>query len=285
MVDELQAAVAPYNAKNWAADHLLAFSGVEATIAQLESDRHGLRGVYYVAYGDQARGCAKGAVASFREWMPGIEIAVASSEHLDGADVDVECEDRDIGARYAKTRIYDLTPMEWQYILYLDADTEVVGDISFLFDALTDGWDMVICKNPAKYHIAWEMKRSDNADECEVTFEALGTGELLQLNGGVFSFQRNERTRAFFHAWHQEWLRWGKRDQGALLRALKQHPVKMLVLENFPWNVITRYDDRDTALIKHYPMTARRWRGKVVARSDSQAAWEKVRQFEKEGGK
>jgi hypothetical protein len=145
-----------------------------------------------------------------------------------------------------------------------------------------DGWDMTIAKNPAKYHLAWQMKRSDNHDECDYTFGRLSTGELVQLNGGVFAFQRNDRTAQFFHAWHTEWQKWGKRDQGALLRAMFDYPVKLYVLENYPWNTITRYDDREDACIKHYPMTARRWRGKVRSDSRSKEAWAVVEKFKGE---
>jgi len=146
-----------------------------------------------------------------------------------------------------------------------------------------DGWDMVICRNPAKYHVAYEMRRSDNADETDATLEYIGCAELLQLNGGVFSFQRNTRTQGFFAAWHAEWERWGKRDQGALLRALHDHPVYMYVLGN-EWNTVMRAGyppgRENSAGILHYPMTARRWRGKVVERSDSPEAWHRVREWE-----
>ena len=47
----------------------------------------------------------------------------------------IEYPDNDIGARNNKTLIYKLAPSEWEYILYLDADTEVVSsDVTFLFD-------------------------------------------------------------------------------------------------------------------------------------------------------
>ncbi len=280
--EALRAMVAGYNAENWAADHVAAIEESKWTIP-IESDRHGRRGVVYVAYGEPSRLCAKGAIESFKAHMPGIEVALIGTKPGLGEDIFIECPDVDIGGRYAKTRIYDLAPQDWQYIGYLDADTEVIANVSFLWDALIDGWDMVICKNPDKYHIAWQMQRSDNHDECEYTFAQVGTGELMQLNGGVFTFQRNQRTAAFFKAWHTEWQRWGKRDQGALLRALHANPVKMYVLGN-EWNTITRYVDKPaeySAGILHYPMTARRWRGKVIQRSDSPEAWQAVKEWER----
>lgn len=282
--ERLRAATEPYTVENWIGDHRKAFEELlHLPRMRLESDLHGKRGVYYVAYGGPARKCAESAMALFREHVQGVEIAVAAKEPIGPEDVWIDAPDADIGGRSAKTRIYDLAPENWQYIMYLDADTEVVADISWLFQPLLDGWDMVICKNPGKYHLARYMRRSDNGDECEHTFKFLGTDEVLQLNGGVFTFQRNERTAAFFRCWHEEWNRWGKRDQGALLRALWRHPVRLFVLTNH-WNTITRYVDGDprryTAGILHYPMTARRWRGIVRGRSDSAEAWGQVRQWE-----
>ena len=283
--EALRAVTEPYTPQAWADSHRAAFEDYlhNAPTFKVESDRHGNRGVFYVAYGKPARKCAKAAIASFHEHMPNVPAALCSRSAGLGEDVFVECSDVDIGGRHAKTMIYDLAPEEWQYVMYLDADTEVIADISFLFQVLEDGWDMVICKNPGKYHTTQKMVRSDNKDECEYTFDKLGTSELLQLNGGVFAFQRNHRTAAFFRKWHEEWERWGKRDQAALLRALFQHPLKVYVLGN-EWNTITRYDPPEkSAGILHYPMTARRWRGKIQGRSDSAEAWKAVRAFEREG--
>lgn len=220
-------------------------------------------------------------MASFKTHMPDVEIALASSNKLGGEDIFINHPDEDIGGRAAKVQINDLVPKDWEYIMYLDADTEVIADISFLYQVLEDGWDMVICKNPARFHVAREMKRGDNNDECEVTFRQIGTDELIQLNAGVFAYQRNDRTKAFFDAWHREWKRYGKRDQAALLRALFNYPLKLYVLGN-EWNTITRYDSPDiSAGVLHYPMTARRWRGKIAGRSDGKEAWQAVKDFEK----
>lgn len=287
--DALRAAVAPYNAVERAREHREAFAELKLhRAAGIESDRHGKRGALWVAYGGPSRDCAKASIATFREHMPGIEVATIASEPLGCEDVFIPHGDDDIGGRSAKTLIYDLAPADWQYILYLDADTQIVANIGFLYECLIDGWDMVICRNPAKYHLAGEMRRSDNHDETDYTLEYIGCSELLQLNGGVFAFQRNDRTGAFFRQWHSEWQRWGKRDQGALLRALHDHPMKMYVLGN-EWNTIIREGyppgKEGSAGIWHFPMSARRWRGKVPERSDSPAAWAAVKEWERQNRK
>lgn len=283
--------VSRFTAAQWCSDHAMGFmDAMNATVRLrdhkvdtpiiVESDRHGQRGVLYVAYGDPARRCAQGAIASFRQHMPDVPIALVSDSPLGCEDIYIEHKDEDIGGRSAKTQIDCLAPREWQYILYLDADTEVIAPIDYLFQAVEDGFDFVICKNPGKYHTSRQMIRSDNKDECDFTFTSIGSDELIQLNGGVFCYQRNDRTRAFFETWHSEWRRWGKRDQAALLRALFEHPMKMMVLGS-EWNTILRYDERErSAGILHFPMQARRWRGVLHGRSDSAEAWQAVKQFE-----
>ena len=286
--EALREATAPYTAAAWGQTIATAIDGYSAgdghyTVAR-ESDRHGKRGVYYVAYGPPARGCCKAAIASFQKHMPGVEVALASDKPLSTEDHLLTLPDADVGGRAAKVQIYTVTPDYWEYILYLDADTEVIADIGFLYDLLDDGFDMVICKNPDKYHVASKMARSDNANECAKTFAKIGTDEVLQLNGGVFAFQRNERTAAFFQCWYAEWQRYGKRDQAALLRALWKHPLKLYVLGN-EWNTIVRYANKESSAgILHYPMTARRWRGIINGRSDSEEAWKAVSVFTAKGG-
>lgn len=293
--EKLRAAVAGYNAQEFARSHV---DGLKAVLESLDivtgtakkrkkaridsdfsTDRHGQRGVYYVAYGGPARDCAKAAITTFKQHFPSIPVALCSNEPLGVEDVFVAHDDEDIGGRAAKVMIYDLAPADWQYIAYLDADTEIIAAEEFLWRVIEDGWDMTICKNPDRFHIATQMVRSDNADECEDTFRHTGTDQLIQLNGGVFAFQRNERTKKFFRAWEREWRKYGKRDQAALLRALFDNPLKLYVLGN-EWNNITRYPGTIPAWLNHYPMTARRWRGVVHHRLDDPEAWRAVEEFE-----
>ncbi|HML23513.1 MAG TPA: glycosyltransferase [Aggregatilinea sp.] len=275
-----------YTAEAWIDTHLEAFEDlldlptapldVEPAIAA-EGEWRQRAGIYIVAYGDPARNCAKRAIQSAKAFMPDLPVVLVSDRALGaGEDATFEHSDDDLGARSVKTEIYDLAPEAWEYVLYLDADTEVVADISFLFQVLADGWDAVFCINPAQYVLAREMSRPDNADEIRETFAQLGTDELLQLNGGVFGFRRGERTAAFFRAWHAEWKRYGKRDQAALDRVLYRAPLRVYVLGN-EWNTITRYlPPERTAGILHYPMQARRWKGAVKGRLDSSEAWASV---------
>lgn len=234
-------------------------------------------GVYYVAFGAPARNCALTAINSWKQHMPEVPVALVSDSPLDaGEDVFIEQVDADLGGRIAKLNINNLAPAEWQYVLYLDADTEIIGDVSFLFQALIDGWDFVICKDAERYASTKFMLRPDNEDEVEATYQLMGYHDLLQLNGGVFAFQRNESTQAFFDEWINQWQQWGKRDQGALLRALHLQPLRLYVVGN-EWNTVTRYMNADqSAGILHHPMTARRWEGIIPHRLDSPEAFERI---------
>lgn len=234
------------------------------------------RGVYVVAYGDPARQCAMTCLNSVRRYMPEVQIALAADKPLGIEDVYIPAPDADIGARSVKTEMYDLTPQTWEQVLYLDADTELIAPVGYLYQVLDDGWDMAICVNPNKYATIRNMRRPDNLEECEYTYKLLGSEDLSQLQGGVVAFQRNERTAAFFRAWHTEWQRYGKRDQAALLRALWAHPCRVYLLGN-EWNLSTRYFDVSrSAGIIHRQTEARRWHGVINARIDSSEAWAAV---------
>jgi hypothetical protein len=315
--ERLRACVMGFTAENWMRDHMAAFklfdavtddeqeadewlltaSAVDRTVgtcAEVPTVSHVARatprrGMYMVAFGEPARDGAAKAVAAFRKYMPAdVQIAVASDRPLKGADLHIATEDADVGGRSVKTRMYDLAPAEWDQVLYLDADTEVTKpDAAWLFRPLDDGWDMVICTNPGKFHTARRMRRPDNEAECQATFAVMGTEEMVQFNGGVLAFRRNERTKAFFAAWHEEWQRWGKRDQAALLRALWRCPVRLFVVGN-QFNCVLPYCPSDpnwNAGVMHHVLSVRRWTGTIEDRSDSKEAWGRVELFKARGGK
>jgi len=239
-------------------------------------DWHGRAGVYCVAYGEPSRRCAATMIAGLKRHMPDLPVALVTDRPLGPEDVTITQPDRDIGGRWLKTQMYDLAPQEWQYVLYLDVDIEVTAPVGFLFDALQSGWDVCITLNPSKYHIIKYMSRPDNHEEVNVTINQIGTEEAIQLQGGVISFRRNPRTERTLKAWHEEWQRWGKRDQAALLRAVYKYPVKLYVL-GYEWNTSTRYHKPErTAGILHHQMQARRHEGIVWGRNDSKEAWQAV---------
>lgn len=269
-----------YTVNHWAEDHkriIADYLQVE-DVGSLPAWRVN-SGVYVVAFGDPSRKCAKRCIDSVKRFMPGLPIALVSDKPLGGEDVFISHPDSDIGGRTAKLKVDELAPKEWQYVLYLDADTEIIGDISPLFQILEDGWEMVICKDNNRYGLVKEMKRPDNGDECLETWNLLGSQELLQYNGGMMAYRRNTNTARFFDNWQREWQKYGKRDQGALLRALYGKPLRMFVLMN-QWNATTRYElPPGEIAILHHNTDARRWNGIVEGRIDSPEAWAAVKRF------
>lgn len=235
------------------------------------------QGIYVVAYGEPARACATRLLRSIRQHMPNTPVMLVGDQPLNEGEAHfLETPRGDIGARSVKVRIDELAPATWERVLYLDADTELIAPVPFLFDIVKE-WDFAICKNPQRFHAAQHMVRPDNGDECRETFKQWGTDQMMQWNGGVFSFQRNKRTDAFFRAWHQEWLRYGKRDQAALLRALWAHPLKLYPLGN-EWNLVPVYDPISrSAGIVHHVTEAREWgKGIIPQRGDSPEAFAAV---------
>jgi len=272
----------PYTARNWTNDHAHAFEELlyPPVVATGLPDWNNRSGVYVVAFGEPSRKCAIRCIEASKKQMPDMPVALVSDRPLGLEDLFIEQEDRDIGGRLGKLAVDRLAPPEWDYVLYLDADTEPVEPLDFLFDLLASGWDAFICKDMNKYHYAGMMKRPDNHAEFSTTIGEIGTEHVMQYNGGVFGFRRCDSTRRFFELWNEEYQRWCGRDQGALLRALHRNPLRLCVLTNH-WNASVRYPlpPGDVALL-HHNMEARRWSRSVRGRIDSPDAWQAVKEWE-----
>lgn len=292
--EALRAVTAEYTIENWCAEHLRAFEslagGVDAGLAAdcenvslpveigaalqpVARETQNTRGIYCVAFGDQARTCAKTMMATAKKHMPEIPIALCSDRKIGGEDLLITQPDSDVGGRRAKLKAYSLAPAEWDAVLYLDADTEVVGDIRFYFELIEDGWEFVICKDPHLMDTMHAFRRRHNLVELDETAKQIHTLHTLQYNGGVWAFARNARVARFFTRWLAEWERHAQRDQGALIRAMYTEPLKTYLLGN-EWNTFPKYTKGiKTAGLMHYPGRARRWKGQIPGRIDSPAAW------------
>lgn len=241
------------------------------------------RGIYAVAFGDPARNCAVRMMQTAKQHLPEIPVALVSDRPIGIEDVFIKHKDADVGGRRAKLKAYELAPAEWQTVLYLDVDTEIVsGDARFFFELIEDGWEFVIAKDPHLMDTMHSFRRPNNLAELFETEREIFTLHTLQINGGVWAFGRNERVAGFFKRWQQEYERHLQRDQGALIRALYADPLKVYYLGN-EWNTFQKYSKGiQAAAIKHYPGRARRWKGLIPGRIDSQVAWNRVKTFEKE---
>jgi len=296
--------VSEFNSKMWALSHMQAFGIVAdkvqsvsvapieiimpkepAPIAKTVNQFTEKSGAILVAYGDPARKCAERLLTSWSRFMPDYPIALVSDSDIASPDnhLFINHADTDIGARSVKTQLYSIAPSEWDNVLYLDADTEIIADVSQLFRWLDSGWEFIICTNPFEHKSLLDGRRPDNGEELDYTLSILQNEDILQPNGGVFGFHRNDRTQVFMETWYTEWQRWSARDQMALLRALHHVPLAWLLLGN-EWNTIIRSGVDLTvemsAGILHYPMNARRWAGIIYGKLDSQEAWNRVKEWE-----
>jgi len=198
------------------------------------------RGIVFVVYGLRAQQETAQAVKFLKQHndLP----VVVIGEDMPGLR-SIDFPERDSLGRWAKVNLDNLTPFE--YTLYLDADTRVHGDISAGFDIIKDGWDIAMTPSTVQGSgILWHVDKAER----EATFLELGQ-ELVQLQGGVMFFRKSTAVSSFFEAWRYEWERWQGQDQGALLRALHQRPVRLWLLNN-EWN--------GGALIEHRYGAARR---------------------------
>jgi len=185
-----------------------------------------LKGIVYIAQGDNARNQAQAAVKMLQRLGCDLPVAVIADQAIEGA-CPIYCEDKadDPGARWAKVHLYDLSPFD--DTLYLDADTRAMSaEISVGFDVLDDGWELVITpSNNQGDDWLWHV----GAAEREATETSFG-GRVAVLQGGVFWFRRCDAVRGLFEAWADEWQRYQGQDQAALLRAMRRAPVKCYLL-------------------------------------------------------
>jgi hypothetical protein len=186
------------------------------------------KGIVYVAYGEKALRSVRNAIAILRRFNKTLPVCVISEEKVPGCDMWIQHEDKDLGARAIKTRVYFLTPYE--QTLYMDADTEVQCDPEPYFRLLKDV-DMVMGQDPVRIFKNNRWQALDQS-EIQATIKETDGGEMLYYNSGVILFEKNVRVEALMRQWHTEWKRWKKQDQPALLRALYRCPVRIATMRN-----------------------------------------------------
>ena len=189
-----------------------------------------MRGVAVVAYGQAAVAAASECVRSLRSYHEWPVVVATDTPSAFCSHHTIVYPDPGFGARRAKLQLYHDLPADWHAVLYLDADTLVLGHLDAGAEIIEDGWDMVIA--PSRHQETswlWHAAESERIVTQEVC------GRALQWQMGVWFAARNERVAALFRRWLAEWERWGMVDQGAFLRALEDTPVRIWALGG-PWN-------------------------------------------------
>lgn len=182
-------------------------------------------GVVYIGTGAKGQRLAKVAAGGLTGKQAGVKVTHLTENDCPEPNLSPAAQSRWLKVNLDRLSPYDLT-------LYLDADTEVLGDLGFLFAALRDGWDMLIA--PSKRQ-GTDVLGHLSVEDRALTLDVVGTPCPLNLQAGVFAFRKNEATAAMFAAWRAEWGRVGYLDQGALLRAMAMSPVRVWIL-SWAWN-------------------------------------------------
>lgn len=176
-------------------------------------------GVVYIVYGKPARVEAEQSIASLLRFN-NLPVTIITD------DFGMTPEQN---SRLAKVNLPEL--VDYDRVLYLDADTRIKGNISTGFEILND-WDLAIA--PSKNQGNDLFRHIQNQQERETTLQELGNFWPIQLQAGVMFFDRQRCTRLFAE-WRHQWRRWQGQDQAALLRALAIEPVRVWLLGRC-WN-------------------------------------------------
>jgi len=130
------------------------------------------------------------------------------------------CSDIGKPGRNAKTQLATLSPFE--HTLFLDVDTRIRGDLSVGFNMLRDGWELVMVPS-YDTNFPKILKPEEWATMKDRQWPRM-------LNTGVIWFRKTRRISGLFEKWHEEWLQFKDRDQGAFMRALVKNPVQLFLL-------------------------------------------------------
>lgn len=185
------------------------------------------RGVLYLAIGQKHRRLAVASVTSLRRygyrgpvrvvsdkpgWLPpGLDCEIVRVPYLGGG----------FGARHYKTQ---MERFSFDSTVFLDADTVPVADISSIWGVLdTCDLAMVSDLHPSTSDAITKNRVRDRwreqwGDEYRLMIR-LGLTSQPYFNSGVIVFRRTPQIAQLFSAWHQEWRRYGRADQMALVRA------------------------------------------------------------------
>jgi hypothetical protein len=124
--------------------------------------------------------------------------------------------------RMVKTSILDHTVGE--KVLYVDADSEVVGDLEPAF-RLLDRFDVVLRMHATPVNKPFELA------------DGIPGGVFPHLHGGVFLLRDGEAARGFLARWQQRMLESGlSRDQPALARTVYDLPELRVIVLNAIWS-------------------------------------------------
>ena len=182
------------------------------------------RGVLYLALGSGCRHLTIASVSALRRYGYRGPVRVVTDDPswvppaLDCDVVVVPDVGDGFSTRHYKTQLLDFA---YDMTLYLDADAIPIADIDEVWSCLDDS-DIAMAADP-RQTVGALIARDGYMAEWRPEFSLmirLGLTSRPYFNTGVMAFRLSSATAAIFSAWHEEWLRFGRRDQLALVRAV-----------------------------------------------------------------
>jgi hypothetical protein len=196
-------------------------------------------GCIYLAFGRPFLIQALNSIRTLRRTNPSVPVRILTNTFREAPgtlpdwdaakDSWVFIEDEDNNNRYIKTDM--LRYSSFERTLYLDCDTEVLGDLTTTFRFL-DYWDIGVHLKEEGYSTQKEKGR-------QIVLDGLAAvHELPHWNGGVLMFAANPRVEEFFSLWnryYREGLAKTRFDQVSLVEAAFRSSCRILSLDG-RWN-------------------------------------------------
>ncbi len=181
-----------------------------------------------IGYGFEYLVMALNCGRSIRETNPGLSTTLVTNVPIDPASV-ADCFDRVVVRdepadrnRLVKTSVLDHTTA--QHALYVDADSEVTGDLDPAF-RLLDRFDVVLRMHAIPVNKPFELAPS------------IPGAVFPHLSGGMFLLRDEGPARAFLAQWQRRMVESGlARDQPALARTVYDLPDLRAIVLNAIWS-------------------------------------------------
>jgi len=188
------------------------------------------KGIVYIAFGTYYVSMCYASVISLRNYSK-LPVLIISNEDLHPKFQDIaniyfnkvtEIDD----ARLIKTNLLNYTL--FNKTIFLDCDTLVFTDISFLFNQL-NFFDLVIKQRTSSYN--------KNSHKGQLLIEENAkVKDLSHWNSGVFCFVKNENIELFFSKWLDKFKEYSYSfDQPSLVYSIYNTDIKIGSLED-KWN-------------------------------------------------
>jgi len=190
---------------------------------QAQADRTDLelaRGVVYVATGAEHIAAAHTSVRSLRRHSPALPVTLFTDARAMGAPVSRLFDTViDIAQPHPRSKVDCLWQSPYERTLYLDCDTEVVADISDMFDIL-DQFDIALAHAHARFRPATRATWTTDIPQA-----------FPQFNSGVIAFRGTQDTREMLADWSTAYATAGFfKDQVTLRELLWRSDLRIATL-------------------------------------------------------